>query len=243
MVYRCRAQTSDGTLCRNRVRVADTRCHLHQGRPGGRVPTPRPQRPSVPAPRSTAPPAARTGAGTGRPAPGRTTGRSSPDQRLTQAVDFCLDTLSDGGVSTIADRASAYVTDRSWDALVRQHRRKDCDDLAQLARRILLGKEQIHEFLGRSAGSLLGFFGRPRIERIFVQEVVSRIPLPFDVKLSAAARALQIAGIYVCLVGGRGLAGCACLKDVLKVEGQAQVQKLILGSIQDWKELPTRLNG
>jgi hypothetical protein len=40
MVYRCRAQTSDGTLCRNRVRVADTRCHLHQGRPGGRVPTP-----------------------------------------------------------------------------------------------------------------------------------------------------------------------------------------------------------
>jgi hypothetical protein len=75
-----------------------------------------------------------------------------------------------------------------------------------------------------------------------VQEVVSRIPLPFDVKLSAAARALQIAGIYVCLVGGRGLAGCACLKDVLKVEGQAQVQKLILGSMQDWKELPTRLN-
>lgn len=162
---------------------------------------------------------------------------------MKQAVDFCLDTLNDGGASTIADRASAYVTDKSWDALVKQHRRKGCGDLAKLARRILLGKEQIHDFLGRSAGSFMGFLGRPRIERIFVQEVVSRIPLPIDVRLSAAARALQIAGIYVCLAGGQDLADCACLKDVLKLEGQAQVQKLILGSIQDWRELPARLNG
>jgi len=162
---------------------------------------------------------------------------------MQQVVDFCLDTLNDGGASAIADRASAYIADKTWDALVTQHhRKKDCADLAQLARRILLGKEQIHEFLGRSAGSLMGFLGRPRIERVFVQEIVSRVPLPFDVKLSTAAHALRIAGIYVCITGGQDLAGCACLKDVLKVEGQAQAQKLILSSVQDWRELPARMN-
>ena len=158
-------------------------------------------------------------------------------------MGFCLDTLSDGGASTIADRASEYVTERTWDALVNQHHTKDCDDLAQLARRILSEKEKIKSFLGRAAGRFTGFLGRPRIEQIFVQEVVSRIPLPIGVKFSAAARALQIAGIFVCLTQGRDLADCACLNDVLKVEGQAQVQRLILGSVQDWKELPDRMNG
>ncbi|MEZ0095800.1 hypothetical protein [Streptacidiphilus sp. EB129] len=114
---------------------------------------------------------------------------------MEQIVNFCLNTISEGGASAIADRASAYVTDETWNALVERHRKKGCDDLARLARKILLGKEKIHDFLAKSAGVLMGFLGRPRIERIFIQEVVRRIPLPTDVKLSTAARALQIAGI------------------------------------------------
>lgn len=60
------------------------------------------------------------------------------------------------------------------------------------------GKDLLHETVGRAVGGFLGLLGRPRIERVFAQEVARRIPLPVDAKLSAAARGLQIAGIYIC---------------------------------------------
>ncbi|MEV6184205.1 hypothetical protein, partial [Streptomyces sp. NPDC052015] len=66
-------------------------------------------------------------------------------------------------------------------------------------------------------------------------------PLPVDAKLSAAARGLQIAGIYICIVGNRDLADCACLRDVLKVEGKERLQRLIQGAMEDWKGLPRRI--
>ncbi|WP_406167591.1 hypothetical protein [Streptomyces sp. NBC_00996] len=111
-----------------------------------------------------------------------------------------------------------------------------------LARNILKGKEQLHGAVGRAAGGLLGLLGRPRIERVFAQELASRIPLPWDGQLAAAARGLQIAGIYVCLVGNRGLTDCACLQDVLKAEGKERVKKLVKAAVEDWSLLPGRMS-
>ncbi|WP_307077365.1 hypothetical protein [Streptomyces canus] len=124
---------------------------------------------------------------------------------------------------------------------MKRHRRRGCDDLAQLARSVLKGKERLHEAVGRAAGGLFGLLGRPRIERVFAQELARRIPLPIDAKLSAAARGLQIAGIYICIVGNRDLADCACLRDVLKVEGKERLQRLIQGAMGDWEGLPRRM--
>jgi len=90
---------------------------------------------------------------------------------------------------------------------------------------------------------LLGFLGRPRIERTFAQELARTIPLPVDAQMTAAARGLQIAGIYVCLVGNQNLADCACLRDVFKVEGKERIAQLMQGAVGDWRELPTRLSG
>ncbi|MFJ8605151.1 hypothetical protein ACIREM_41895 [Streptomyces shenzhenensis] len=125
---------------------------------------------------------------------------------------------------------------------MKRHRRRGCDDLAELARNILKGKDRLHEAVGRAAGGLLGLLGRPRIERVFAQELARRIPLPVDAKLSAAARGLQIAGLYVCIVGSRDLADCACLRDVLRVEGQERLQGLIQGAMEDWRGLPRRMH-
>jgi len=83
--------------------------------------------------------------------------------------------------------------------------------------------------------------GRPKIERVFAQELARRVPLPVDAQLSAAARGLQIAGIYVCVVGNRDLADCACLRDVLKAEGKERLQQLVQGAMEDWQWLPRRM--
>ncbi|MES5822873.1 hypothetical protein [Streptomyces sp. RG80] len=163
-------------------------------------------------------------------------------RRLEEVAGFCADTLKDGGAAAIADRASAYVSDATWKALVKKHRRKGCDDLAELARAILKGKEQLHDAVARTAGGLLGLLSRPRIERVFAQELARRIPLPWDAQLAAAARGLQIAGIYVCLVGNRDLTDCACLRDVLKAEGKERVKKLVQAGVEDWRSLPARMS-
>ncbi|NEB20212.1 hypothetical protein [Streptomyces coelicoflavus] len=152
-----------------------------------------------------------------------------------------MSVLGDGRSAVIAGRAGAYVSDETWKALVKKHRRRGCDDLASLARAILQGKEQLHAAVGRAAGGLLGLFLRPPIARVFARELAARIPLPGEAELTAAARGLQIAGIYVCLTGERDLAGCACLRDVLKVEGMEQFKKLAEGATVDWLELPGRV--
>ncbi|MBO0515268.1 hypothetical protein [Streptomyces beijiangensis] len=149
--------------------------------------------------------------------------------------------MKDGGSAAIAERAAEYVSDETWNALVKKHRRGGCDELAELARAILDGKKQLHALVGRAAGGLLGIFGRSRIERAYAVEFASRIPLPTDVKMAAAARALQIAGIYVCLLGAGDLSRCACLKDVFETEGKDRVKKLVQGAVEDWIELPRRL--
>ncbi len=243
MVYRCRAQTDDGTLCKNRVTDPDVRCHHHRGRPAGRVPTPRKRpakraQPQRRAPRQSAAPMAATRLQR-RPQP--PTQATRERQRAEEAARLCLDVVEHGGTAVIAERASAYVSDETWKTLVKRHRRRGCDDLAQLARSILKGKDWLHEAVGRAAGGLFGLLGRPRIERVFAQELARRIPLPVDAKLAAAARGLQIAGIYICIVGNRDLAACACLRDVLKVEGKERLQRLIQGAMEDWQGLPRRM--
>lgn len=124
---------------------------------------------------------------------------------------------------------------------MKRHRRRGCDDLAELARSILKGKDRLHEAVGRAAGGLFSWLGRPRIERVFAQELARRIPLPVDAQLSAAARGLQIAGVYLCIVGNRDLADCACLRDVLRVEGKERLQRLMQGAMEDWQWLPRRM--
>ncbi|MBY8343024.1 hypothetical protein LXH13_19940 [Streptomyces spinosirectus] len=154
---------------------------------------------------------------------------------------MCLDVIENGGTAVIAERASAYVSEETWKTLVKRHRRRGCDDLAQLARSILKGKERLHEAVGRAAGGVFGFLGRPRIERVFAEELARRIPLPVDAKLSAAARGLQIAGIYICIVGNRDLADCACLREILKAEGKERLKRLMQGALEDWQGLPRRM--
>jgi hypothetical protein len=180
MVYRCRAQTDDGTLCKRRVNGPDVRCFQHRGRPSGRVPAPR-KRPAkrVQAPRQIPRERATSqGAAQYQRPPQPATQAARERQRADEAAQLCLNVLENGGTALVVERASAYVADETWKTLVRRHRRTGCDDLAELARNILNGADRLHEAVGRAAGRVFGWLGRPPIERVFAQELARRIPLP-----------------------------------------------------------------
>lgn len=261
MGYKCRAEKTDKKLCRNPVKSPDTRCYLHIGLPAGHVGTPAkrstsgkrapqkkraakqsvqrtPARPASPLPLSISSTVRRDSTHSA-PSPQLRTWQES--EQLEQAVNLCSEIVSDGGAAVIAERATTYVTDETWKRLVKNHKRGGCDDLAELARSILKGKERLHAGIGQVAGGLLGFFRRPRIERMFAQELVSKIPLPVDGKLAAAARGLQVAGVYVCIVRGQQMSSCACLLDILKVEGKVRLKRLMENSLEDWQCLPRGL--
>lgn len=193
---------------------------------------------SVPrAPRATRSTPYTQGPGSNRQAPEHIAERRD----LEEAVRFCIEISQDGGESAIAQRAAEYVSEETWKALLYKYRSGGCDDLAKLARQILEGKKKLHDLVARAAGGLLGILGRSRIERLFAQEVARNIPLPMDGKLAAAARGLQIAGIYICLVGDQQISECACMQDVVKTEGKARFKKLLESSIEDWRHVPGRM--
>ncbi|MFJ9843305.1 hypothetical protein ACIRYZ_23095 [Kitasatospora sp. NPDC101155] len=146
--------------------------------------------------------------------------------------------LNGGGGDVIASQALRYVNESTWEALVERHRGKGCDALAALARALLDGKKSLHSMFGR----LWAVLGRPRIEQLFAQELVSRVPLPFGHEIAVAARGLQAAGIFICSADGAAMQDCACLRDLLVNEGQAQFENLLQGALQNWSELPARMH-
>ncbi|QEU91034.1 hypothetical protein CP970_09210 [Streptomyces kanamyceticus] len=199
-------------------------CWQHRGRPNWALSSPD----SSAARRSTAP-------GARRPA------EAGADDRLpTELARWCADALADDPVAAISARAATYVTDRTWQALVRESRRRGggCDELAKAARDILELRKSLHGAIGGGVAGAVDRAGGSGLMVAFARELASRLALPFDAQLAAAARGLQLAGICVCVLTGVELADCACLRDVLRVEGEKQVEALVSGAVEDWRELP-----
>jgi hypothetical protein len=109
--------------------------------------------------------------------------------------------------------------------------------MAKLARRILDAKKKVHELLGRVAEGFLARLRAEPIERIFARKLVENIPLPFvDAKGVATARALQLVGIYLCLVNDK-LDKCECLADLARSEAKDRLKALITAASDDWINL------
>ncbi|MFE1317468.1 hypothetical protein [Kitasatospora phosalacinea] len=157
------------------------------------------------------------------------------------AVRACVQLVGGGGGDVITAQAMRYVAPETWNALVERHRGKGCDALAAFARALLDGKKSLHGMVGSLVGALLAALGRPRIEQVFAQELTSRVPLPFGHEIALAARGLQAAGIFICFTDGGAMGDCACLRDLLLNEGKAQLDNLLQGALNDWSQLPGRM--
>ncbi|MFF1874875.1 hypothetical protein [Kitasatospora herbaricolor] len=160
---------------------------------------------------------------------------------MNSAAQTCADVVSRGGGDVITSQALHYVSEATWNALVERHRGKGCEALASLARALLDGKKSLHSLVGSLVGRLWAALGRPRIEQIFARELAARVPLPLGQEVAAAARGLQAAGIFICFTAGGTMQDCACLRDLLLNEGKAQFENFLQGALQNWSDLPSRM--
>lgn len=238
--------------------LRDKRCHLHRGKPGGPVKPPPRKRPgqSAAAPSATsrrelrtavaAPPPRATGRRPSRPAATRRLpgdrNRSERQSRLEEVIRGGTDVFQNGVREAIAARAEEHVAAATWQALVRGRRDgHGCAEIAALAKAILTGEERLQGLAGRLLDGLLAALGRSRVERAFARDLARGLALPWDLKLAATARGLQIAGVYVCLTDNRSLANCACLLDLMETEGTAAIRQLLSAATEDWSGLPARM--
>lgn len=142
-----------------------------------------------------------------------------------------------GWPEAVADRATSYVSQATWDRLFRGRRRKRCKALAQIAAAFLEAKDTIHGILGSLASSLLAFFGVGDATQAFAEELVTNLPLPMDAKIIAAARGIQVTGILLCVVNGDDLERCQCFIDLALELTKTQVKKLLVVAADDWINL------
>jgi hypothetical protein len=103
----------------------------------------------------------------------------------------------DGLDSAIGDLVVEYLG--KADARRLRHRRRNCQPLADAARAVLDLVDKAHEIMGNAVGDLLPQ-GTPDFARAVTSKVAEKIPLPWDQKLKAIARGLQVVGIFTRMV-------------------------------------------
>jgi hypothetical protein len=147
------------------------------------------------------------------------------------AADLLADALTDGVDQALADRVTDYLG-RTGARKLRRRRwnASACEDLANTARSILQLKDRVHELVGSGIGAMLPA-DTPRFHRNLTERIATKIPLPWDAKLDAIVRALQLLGIFECFVKNLPMTDCACLRmlgaRLAKDQLNEQVKKLI----------------
>jgi hypothetical protein len=248
---RCGALTTKGRRCRNKVKKAGDYCwqHSHGSAPRLRLSAPR-RRPAAssqrssrgarrsPSSRSRSAPrySARAAFVPQAPAPPPPSRRVQKRERVKEAALFCADSLSDSWQAAVADRITGYAQ-TTWERLSRSRRKRNCKALAQIARSILEAKTQIHRTIGKLFGWAVAVAGASDAARAFTEELISNIPLPFDAKMIAVARGVQVAGILLCVTDNRDLTKCECFIDLALTETKERVNQILIAAMSDWTGL------
>jgi hypothetical protein len=159
-------------------------------------------------------------------------------KKIETAISYTADVITSERLQAIPDRAIEYVSEQTWKKVTRGWKRRRCTGLAELARQILNGKSWLHKTMADLFGKLLRRWGVGDIERRFAEELVRRLPFPYlDQKLTATARALQITGIFICVMGDNDLRNCACFVDLVLNEGKEKLKDLMIAATNDWAHL------
>jgi hypothetical protein len=238
---RCRARTENGTgpLCKNKVKKDGLRCHLHKG-----LPTAPPRLSKTVTPKSASRKPTSTAVLRSREVE-RQSKAAAKEARLEEkrreqvktAADYCSSLFTDGWADTVADRATDYVSQQTWDRLFRR-RTNQCKALARLAQNVLMVKDELHAWIGRLVAWLLSLVGVDATVRNFAGELASNIPItPVDVKIVAVARGLQVSGIALCVFRDEDITRCQCFIDLALAEAKTQVKKILAAAMDDWVNL------
>jgi hypothetical protein len=166
------------------------------------------------------------------------------EETEASATTLLADLLADGVRPTLADRVSERVVQYlGWPgAKYQRYRRRwwtdvDCQLLADTARAVLDLGRRSHELVAMAVDKLLPP-ETPRFHRNLVKKIAAKLPLPWDVKLAAIARGLQVFGIWMCMLQDR-LEHCACLRmlgpQLVKEQVKRYIEDLLKQTERDLK--------
>jgi hypothetical protein len=242
---KCGARTQQNKLCRNPVRQVGDRCSHHRGMPakGPLHPKPQRKRAAKPAARrqtSTTSSSALRSNGTRRPRARQASSRAKEhkrQKRIEKAVKVAREVATDSWQATVADRATEYVTDRTWKKLFAARRSGLCKALAELAAETLATKKKLHSAVGWVAAWFAKRLGGGQLAVTVARELAENLPLPVDVKFTAVARGVQLTGIMICLAAGQDLTRCPCFVDLALSETKERLKKILAAAVDDWAGL------
>ena len=152
----------------------------------------------------------------------------------TASAAFIADVVTQGlhpaVAGELADRVTQYLGTEGKRQPRRRHRKGvDCELLAEAARAILglkrarTGRRSSHRDV-RAPGA-----GTARFQRLLVRKLAEKLPLPWDVKLEAIVRGIQVVGVWICVVQELPLEDCPCLQMM----GGAELKERIEQEIRD----------
>ena len=151
-------------------------------------------------------------------------------------AQLLVDLLTDGVDAAVADRVVEYVGEKACQSLRKRHwNASDCRNIAQAAQAILDFKKRIHNLTGDVVSRALPQ-DLPGFYRSLAKHVAAKMPLPIDAKLEACARALQLIGIFECMVKELPMNSCACLLDLGQRVAEEEAKDLVVDLLEKTRD-------
>jgi hypothetical protein len=133
------------------------------------------------------------------------------------------------------------TSEKTVDLLTSHWHGSQCDELAAAARRLLSLKGLLQKFLSYILTRITRALGYGDAVSSFVDELVTAVPVPWTAKVTAAARIIQLTGIWLCLINDLDLTDCSCLIDLVRAEGLDALGQLLAAATQNWREILDRV--
>lgn len=158
-----------------------------------------------------------------------------------EAAVLCSDAiLGQGVLAAFRDQITGYVSTQVINDLTEHWGGRGCEELAKIARGLLGVKGYFTKVLQIALNWVMEKTKFGSYPRLVACQLISAIPLPWNAKLTAAARIIQVTGICLCFSRGR-LMECRCLQDLVRFEGMQAIGRLLTGAIHDWREIAERM--
>ena len=87
----------------------------------------------------------------------------------------------------------------------------------------------------------MALLGHGNLVSSFTGELVKALPVPWFAKVTAAARIIQLTGIWLCFINDRKLADCECMTDLVKFESIEVLGRLLVAGAGDWRQIVDRV--
>ncbi len=161
-------------------------------------------------------------------------GRTDREDKL---AELWADILAEGLDQALSGLVVDYLGKVEQRRLQRRAARSgmNCQPLADAAKALLDLGDTSHQMIGRAIGDLLPP-GTPPFVRKLASKVGDKLPQPWDAKITAAARGLQVLGIYLCMIQLLPPAQCACLMVLTTAVSTEVVKEKVANLIHDARQ-------